>query len=72
MVKSVATVSNNRKVPVKLLNATSETFVISKGRTVAEFSVLNSEYDCTSFSYSLPTVQRAKLCETDTVQILLM
>ena len=66
--KSVATVSNNRKVPVKLLNPTNDTIVIPKGRTVAEFNVLNSEYDCASFSDSLPTVQHAKLCETDTVQ----
>ena len=66
--KSVVTVSNNQKVPVKLLNPTNETIVIPKGRTVAEFNVLNSEYDCASFSDSLPTVQHAKLCETDTVQ----
>ena len=33
-----------------------------------ENNVLNSEYDCASFSDSLPTVQHAKLCETDTVQ----
>jgi hypothetical protein len=61
-------VSNNHKVPVKLLNSTNDTIVIPKGRTVAEFNVLNSEYDCASFSDSLPTVQHAKLCETNTVQ----
>ena len=66
--KSVVTVSNNQKVPVKLLNPTNDTIVILKGRMVVEFNVLNSEYDCASFSDSLPTEQHAKLCETDTVQ----
>lgn len=66
--KSVVTVPNNRKVPVKLLNPTNETIVIPKGRTVAEFNVLNNEYDCTSFSNSLPTVQHARLSETNTVE----
>jgi hypothetical protein len=66
--KSVVTVSSNQKVPVKLLNPTNDIIVIPKGRTVAEFNVLNSEYDCALFSDSLPTVQHAKLCETDTVQ----
>jgi dUTPase len=66
LAKSVATVPNNRKVHVKLLNPTNETIVIPKGRTIVQCNVLNSEYDCTSFSDSVPTVQHAQLCETDT------
>ena len=66
LAKSVATVPNNRKVHVKLLNQTNETIVIPKGRTIVQYNVLNSEYDCTSFSDSVPTAQHAQLCETDT------
>ncbi|CAG2246051.1 unnamed protein product [Mytilus edulis] len=62
--KSVVTVPYNRKVPVKLLNLTSENVVIPKGRTIAEFSVLNNEYECASFSDTIPEVQHVDVSET--------
>ncbi|CAC5392025.1 unnamed protein product [Mytilus coruscus] len=62
--KSVVTVPYNRKVPVKLLNPTSENVVIPKGRTIAEFSVLNKEYECASFSDTIPEVQHVEVSET--------
>ncbi|CAG2203086.1 unnamed protein product [Mytilus edulis] len=62
--KSVVTVPYNRKVPVKLLNPTSENVVIPKGRTIAEFSVLNNEYECASFSDTIPEVQHVDVSET--------
>ncbi|VDI74561.1 Hypothetical predicted protein [Mytilus galloprovincialis] len=62
--KAVVTVPYNRKVPVKLLNPTSENVVIPKGRTIAEFSVLNNEYECASFSDTIPEVQHVDVSET--------
>ncbi|CAC5382041.1 unnamed protein product [Mytilus coruscus] len=62
--KSVVTVPYNRKVPVKLLNPTSENVVIPKGRTIAKFSVLNNEYECASFSDTIPEVQHVEVSET--------
>jgi hypothetical protein len=35
---------------------------------LSDLTVLQVLFDCASFSDSLPTVQHAKLCETDTVQ----
>ncbi|CAG2212900.1 unnamed protein product [Mytilus edulis] len=62
--QSVVTVPYNRKVPVKLLNPTSENVVIPKGRTIAEFNVLNKEYKCALFSDTIPEVQHIDISET--------
>ncbi|CAC5391988.1 unnamed protein product [Mytilus coruscus] len=64
LAKSVVTVPYNRKVPVKLLNPTSENVVIPKGRTIAEFNVLNKEYECASFSDTIPEVQHVDVSTT--------
>ncbi|CAG2219487.1 unnamed protein product [Mytilus edulis] len=61
---SVVTVPYNRKVPVKLLNLTSENAVISNGRTIAVFNELNKEYECASFSHTIPEVQHVEVSET--------
>ncbi|CAC5411889.1 unnamed protein product [Mytilus coruscus] len=58
--KYVVTVPYNRKVPLKLLNPTSDNIVIPKGRTIA----LNKEYECASFSDNIPEVLYVEVSET--------
>ena len=43
--KGVVTVSNNRTVPVKILNPGNDPVIIPKGKIISKFSELNKEYD---------------------------
>ena len=59
--KSLITVSQNRKVPVKILNLTNDTIMIPKGRSIAEFSVLTNDYSCIPMSDDIPQIQHVEL-----------
>jgi hypothetical protein len=43
--KAVVTVSNNRTVPVKILNPGNDPVVIPKGKFISKFTELNKDYD---------------------------
>ena len=60
----------SHKVPIRILNATSQAIVIPKGKHIAEFSILSSEYSYVPYSENGPVVQNIQLInDTDTDSI---
>jgi hypothetical protein len=68
--KTLITVSISHKVPIRIVNATSQAIVIPKGKNIAEFSTLSSEYTYVPYSENGPVVQNIQLIndtDTDTI-----
>ena len=59
--KTLVTVSMSHKIPIRILNATSQAIVIPKGKNIAEFSTLSSEYSSVPYSENGPVVQNIQL-----------
>ena len=61
--KSLVVVPVNRKVPIKLLNASNVKITIPKGKNIAEFSTLSNEYTYVAMSEKseIPEVQNIQL-----------
>ena len=65
LAKTLVTVSHNHKVPVKVLNPTSDNIVIPKDRIIAQFSSLTSDYSYVPLENNLPVVQNMQLVNRD-------
>ena len=63
--KALVTVSNQRTVPVKLLNASSEPITIPKGTIIAKFAQFTQEHDikCVYSNEAVHHVQKVDLVE---------
>lgn len=59
--KTLVTVSVSHKVPIRILNTTSQDIVIPKGKNLAEFSTLSSEYSYVPYLENKPVVQNMQL-----------
>ena len=65
--KSLVVVPYNHRVPVKLLNASNLKITISKGKIMAEFSVLSNDYAYVPLPEipDIPTVQNIQIVPTN-------
>lgn len=65
--KALVTISTNKTVPLKFMNPTNKTISISRGTILANFQILNSNYDVIT-KYSENSVQNVQLSSDETMK----
>lgn len=63
--KTLVTVSSTHKVPIRLLNTTAHSVLIPKGKNIAQFSTLGSDYSYVPFTGETQIVQNIQLATAD-------
>ena len=62
--KCLVTVPYNHKVPVKVLNPSNDKIIISKGRTIAEFTTMSNDYSYVPITDTMPVIKNMQISKS--------